>query len=68
MKLLVQGRGESLKRVDVQDLPVTKEFVKFKKETAELIESLKREIAELKNDLEKVKLENIEIIKGLINR
>jgi len=68
MKVLVQGRGENLKRVDVQDLPVTKEFVKFKKETNELIESLKREIAELKNELEKAKLSNVEIVKWLIER
>lgn len=68
MKVAVKGKGSEFKWVDIQDLPVTLEFVKFKKETNELIIALKNELAVTKKELEKAKLNNIEIVKGLISR
>ena len=68
MEVAIKGKGGEFKWVDLQDLPVTKEFVKFKKETEELIAGLKTELVETKRELEKAKLGNIEIVKGLISR
>ena len=68
MKVAVKGKGSEFKWVDIQELPVTLEFVKFKKETQEVINDLKNELAVTKKELEKTKLENIEIVKGLISR
>ena len=68
MKVAVKSKGDQFKWVDVQDLPVTKEFVKFKKETSDLIESLKNKLEETRQKLEQAKLENVEIVKGLIQR
>jgi ribosome-interacting GTPase 1 len=68
VKVGTRGKGNEIKWVDVQDLPVTKEFVKFKKETTELIESLKSELAETRKELKKAELSNVKIVEGLISR
>lgn len=68
MEVAIKGKGSEFKWVDVQELPVTKEFVKFKKETDQIIVGLKDELAETKKELEKAKLQNVEIIKGLLKR
>lgn len=68
MKVGIQGKGSEIKWVDEQDLPVTKEFVKFKKETTELINSLVSELKETKQELKKTKLENVEVIRKVISR
>jgi tmRNA-binding protein len=68
LKVGIQGKGSEIKWVDEQDLPVTKEFVKFKKETTELINSLVSELKETKQELKKTKLENVEVIRKVISR
>ena len=68
MKVVIKGKGEAVQYVDLQELPTTKEFVKFKKETLETIDKLKAELEETKLELQKVKLSNVDIVKGLIER
>lgn len=68
MKVGIKGKGAEIKWVDIQELPVTKELVKFKKETNETISRLESELAETKQELEKAKLKNVEIVRGLIQR
>lgn len=68
MQVATKGKGSEIKWVDIQELPVTKELVKFKKETNETISKLENELAETKQELKKAKLENVEIVKGLIQR
>ena len=51
MKVGIKGPGDRIKWVDIQDLPVTKELVKFKKETADTIKRLSDELAETKQEL-----------------
>ena len=68
MKVGIKGKGAEIKWVDIQELPVTKELVKFKKETLDQIKELKNNLAETKKELEKIKLENVEFVKGLIQR
>ena len=68
MKVGIKGAGDRIKWVDIQDLPVTKELVKFKKETEKTISELERELAETKQELKKTKLENVEIVRGLLKR
>lgn len=48
MKVGIKGKGAEIKWVDIQELPVTKELVKFKKETNETISKLESEIDELR--------------------
>ena len=68
MKVGIKGAGDRIKWVDIQDLPVTKELVKFKKETADIIKKLSDELAETNQELKKTKLENVEIVRGLLQR
>lgn len=68
MKVGTKGPGGHIKWVDIQDLPVTKEFVKFKKETDKLVTNLTKELQVTKEKLEEVKLDNVDIVKGLISR
>ena len=68
MQVAVKGKGSEFKWVDVQELPVTLEFVKFKKETQEVISKLEKELAVTKEELEKAKLGNVQIVKELISR
>ena len=68
MKVGTKGSGGHIKWVDIQDLPVTKEFVKFKKETDKLVTNLTKELQVTKEKLKEVKLDNIDIVKGLISR
>ena len=68
MKVGIKGKGSEIKWVDIQELPVTKELVKFKKETAETISKLESELAETKKELQSIKLDNVEVIKGVIKR
>jgi hypothetical protein len=68
VKVGIKGPGDRIKWVDIQDLPVTKELVKFKKETADTIKRLSDELAETKQELKKTKLENVEIVRGLLKR
>jgi len=44
MLVATKGKGAEIKWVDIQDLPVTKELVKFKKESNEVIEKLKNDL------------------------
>jgi hypothetical protein len=48
VKVGIKGKGAEIKWVDIQELPVTKELVKFKKETNETISKLESEIDELR--------------------
>jgi len=68
VKVGIKGAGDRIKWVDIQDLPVTKELVKFKKETADIIKRLSDELAETNQELKKTKLENVEIVRGLLKR
>lgn len=68
MQVGIKGKGSEIKWVDIQELPTTKEFVKFKKESEFDIAELKKEIALLKEELEKAKLKNVRIVKELISR
>jgi hypothetical protein len=68
VKVGIKGKGAEIKWVDIQELPVTKELVKFKKETTELIESLKSELKETREELKQAKLSNVKIVEGLISR
>ena len=68
MKVAIRGKGEHIRYVDIQELPVTKELVKFKKETNQIIDELRKELAETKQELEKTKLENVNIVRGLLER
>lgn len=68
MQVGIKGKGSEIKWVDIQELPTTKEFVKFKKEQESELAELKKEIALLNQELQKAKLENIQIVKGLISR
>jgi len=68
VKVAIRGKGEHIRYVDIQELPVTKELVKFKKETNQIIDELRKELAETKQELEKTKLENVNIVRGLLER
>lgn len=68
MKVGIKGKGAEIKWVDIQELPVTKELVKFKKETNETISKLESELRETKEELKKAKLENVEVVRRLISR
>jgi hypothetical protein len=68
MKVATKGKGAEIKWVDIQELPVTKELVKFKKETNETISKLESELRETKEELKKAKLENVEVVRRLISR
>ena len=51
MKVGIKGKGAEIKWVDIQELPVTKELVKFKKETNETISKLESALGELRTDI-----------------
>jgi hypothetical protein len=68
VKVGIKGKGAEIKWVDIQELPVTKELVKFKKETNETISKLESELRETKEELKKAKLENVEVVRRLISR
>ena len=53
MKVAIRGKGEHIRYVDIQDLPVTKELVKFKKETNQIIDELRKELAETKQEFKR---------------
>jgi gas vesicle protein len=51
VKVGIKGKGAEIKWVDIQELPVTKELVKFKKETNETISKLESALGELRTDI-----------------
>jgi len=53
VKVAIRGKGEHIRYVDIQDLPVTKELVKFKKETNQIIDELRKELAETKQEFKR---------------
>lgn len=57
MKVGTKGKGPEIKWVEEETLYIYEE-----------VKNLKQEVAFLKDELEKTKLENVEIVKGLISR
>ena len=77
MKVAIKWKGEELKYVDVNDLALTDTITvkDFKDATDKQFEAFKQElhakqeqIDKLTKELQGVKLENIEVVKGLISR
>ena len=64
MKVGIKGKGENIKWVDEKKLDIYKEIINNK----EYIAELEQKYTKLLSEFEKVKLENVEIIKGLISR
>lgn len=77
MKVAIRWKGEELKYVDTKDLVLYDNYTlnDYIKSVDNELEALQQttqtqqeQITKLTQDLEKVKLDNIEIVKGLITR
>ena len=77
MKVAIRWKGEELKYVDTKDLVLydnytLNDYIKSVDNELENLQDLAKQqqeqITQITNDLKKVKLGNIEIVKGLITR
>ncbi len=77
MKVAIRWKGEELKYVDTKDLVLydnytLNDYIKSVDNELEVLQQQNKEqqeqITQITNDLKKVKLGNIEIVKGLITR
>lgn len=77
MKVAIRWKGEELKYIDTKDLVLydnytLNDYIKSVDNELETLQQQNKEqqeqITQITNDLKKVKLDNIEIVKGLISR
>lgn len=68
MKVGSKGKGGEIKWVDESELQVAKDFEAYKTETAKTIADLQESLTSVTKQLEIIKLENSQVIKGLISR
>ena len=68
MKVGIKGKGGEIKWVDESELQVAKDFEAYKTETAKTIADLQESLTSVTKQLEIIKFENSQVIKGLISR